>query len=184
MKKALIGIVLILAIAAAGANAEAGVFYLGVQGGLSLQKAKLSNIEFNSDTSFLYGVKGGIKFAAMALEVNYFQAAHNLTSDNGGGWNDRAIDYNYLGANLKWIFPVPVIQPYITAGYGSYWADVNGFGKDHNGGFNAGVGAELLLGKNFTISAEGKYHHVKLDVDAQNLSLGNFTLSGGLNVYF
>ncbi|MHB8093696.1 MAG: outer membrane beta-barrel protein [Candidatus Aminicenantales bacterium] len=184
MKKALIGILLILAVAAAGAKAEAGVFYLGVQGGLSQQKAKLSDIKFNSDTSFLYGLKGGIKIATLALELNYFQAAHNLTSEAGGGWDNRAIDYNYLGANLKWIFPLLVVQPYITVGYGYYTADIHDFGKDKNGGFNAGAGVELVLGKSFSISAEGKYHHVKLNVDAQNLSLGNFTLSGGLNFYF
>ncbi|MHB8095862.1 MAG: outer membrane beta-barrel protein, partial [Candidatus Aminicenantales bacterium] len=68
--------------------------------------------------------------------------------------------------------------------YGYYTADIHDFGKDKNGGFNAGAGVELILGKNFSLSAEGKYHHVKLNVDAQNLSLGNFTLSGGLNFYF
>lgn len=186
MKKAITVVLLILAVAAAGANAEAAGFYLGLQGGVSKQKAKLSDIEFNADTSFLYGLKGGVKIATMALELSYFQAAHNLTSEGVSidSWRNRAVDYNYLGANLKWIFPLLVVQPYLTVGYGTYTADVHDFGKEKNGGFNAGAGVELLLGKKFSVSAEGKYHHVKLDIDAQNLSLGNFTLSGGLNFYF
>jgi hypothetical protein len=41
-----------------------------------------------------------------------------------------------------------------------------------------------MLGKSFSLLAEGRYHHVKVDIDDETLKLGNFTLAGGLNFYF
>jgi opacity protein-like surface antigen len=187
MRRTISGLVLVAMLAFAAADARAGIVYLGLQGGVSRQKASLSGITFDPDTSFLYGVRAGVRVLSIAVELNYFQAAHNLTT---GGvmvptWSDRKVDYSYLGVNVRWmILPLPIINPYLTAGYGYYTADIHNIDKDKNGGFNVGAGVELMLGRRFSLLAEGKYHHVSLDIGAERMKIGNFTLSGGLNIYF
>jgi opacity protein-like surface antigen len=184
MKKTVVGTILVLFLSLAAPAAHAGILYLGIQGGLSQQKASFSDIKFDSDTSFLYGAKAGLRFAWFGAELNYFQAAHNINKASLSGWQDRKVDYNYLGVNLKWFFPILVVSPYLTVGYGYYTADIHDIDKDKNGGFNAGAGVEVMLGKSFALTAEGKYHHVKLDIGDETMSLGNFTMTGGLSFYF
>lgn len=186
MKKITTGLAMALLAFGLVPKAEAGLIYLGLQGGISKQKASFSDIKFNTDTSFLYGAKAGVKFMMFAVELNYFQAAHNLDSNDisVSMWRDRKVDYSYLGANMRWIFPILVVQPYITAGYGFYAADIHDIDKDNNGGFNLGAGVELMLGKKFSLSAEGKYYHVTLDIDAKSFKVGDFSLTGGINIYF
>jgi opacity protein-like surface antigen len=187
MKRTIAGLVLVATLAVAAPDAGAGIVYLGLQGGLSRQKASLSGITFDADTSFMYGVRAGVNVLSFAVELNYFQAAHNLVQSGLSvpAWTDREVDYSYLGINVRWIIlPLPIVHPYLTVGYGYYTADIHEIDKDRNGGFNFGAGVELMLGKSFSLLAEAKYHRVSLDIDAQKMKLGNFTLSGGLNFYF
>jgi opacity protein-like surface antigen len=173
------------ALIVSSANAQGG-FFIGLQGGWSSQKPGLDDVEFNSNTTFLYGARVGVKFMMVAVELNYFQAAHNLevkellTFD----WNDRDIDYNYLGLNVRVYIPLILVQPYFTAGYGNYSANIKDIGKDKNRGINVGIGVELGLGDKFSLMAEGKYHRVELDIEETDLKLNNYTLSGGFNFYF
>jgi hypothetical protein len=164
--------------------AQAGI-YIGVHAGVDTQKPKITGIDFNSDTSFLYGVRAGIQILMLAVEVNYSQAAHNLSLNENllSDWNNRKVDYSYLGVNLKFIFSLPILHPYLTAGYGSYSANIQDLENKRNGGYNFGAGVELKLGR-VALLAEGKYNHVNLDIQNNSLSLGDFTLVGGLNFYF
>jgi opacity protein-like surface antigen len=186
MKRTIAGLALIATLGLAAPGARAGIVYLGLQGGLSRQTASFADITFEPDTTFLYGLRGGVKILSIAVELNYFQAAHNLTT---GGimiptLSDRQVDYSYIGVGLRWILPLPIINPFLTVGYGYYGADIQAIDHDRNGGYNVGAGVELMLGKSFSLLAEGKYHHVNLSINAQNLKLGNYTMSGGLNFYF
>jgi len=186
MKKILTGVGLILFVLCLVPKAQAGFIYFGLQGGLSMQKVKFSDIKFNTDTSFLYGIKAGVKIMNIAVELNYFQAAHNLDVNDISVtmWQDRKVDYSYLGANVRWIMPLPVVQPFLTAGYGFYTADIHDIDKDRNGGFNLGVGVEVMLGEKFSLIAEGKYHHVSLDITSESFKVSDFSLTGGFNIYF
>lgn len=168
-------------------NASAqGSLYFGVHGGYSAQKPSLKDVEFKTDTTYLYGLRAGVKLMMIAIELNYFQAAHNL--DIAGfpnfEWEERQIDYSFIGLNFKYFFSLFLLQPYITFGYGYYTADIHKIDKDKEGGYNLGIGLELKLGKMFSLLAEGKYHHVNVDIDEKKLGLGNFIISGGLNIYF
>lgn len=173
------------ALLASGAYAQGG-FFIGIQGGWSSQKPGLKGVEFNSNTTFLYGARVGVKFMMLAIEANYFQAAHNLevkklfTFD----WDGQEIDYNYLGLNLRVYIPLILVHPYFTVGYGNYSADIKDIGKDKNRGVNVGIGLELHLGDKFSLLAEGKYHRVKVEIDENKLDLDNYTLIGGFNFYF
>lgn len=161
-------------------------FFLGIQAGFSAQKPSLKDIEFNTNTTFLYGARAGIKIMMIAVEVNYFQAAHNMELKEvvTFGWGDREMDYSYLGLNLKYFFPLAVLHPYLTFGYGYYTADIRNIDEDKERGFNLGFGLELMMGGKFSLLAEGKYHHANLDIEERELKLGDFTFSAGVNIYF
>ncbi len=160
-------------------------FFLGIQGGFSAQKPSLKDIEFNTNSTFLYGLRAGMKIWMIAVELNYFQAAHNMEVEElfSFEWQGRQIDYNFIGGNLKYFFPLPVIQPYISFGYGYYTADLYEIDKDTDRGYNFGAGFEIHLGKKISILAEGRYHRVKLDIDEKDLLIGDFTFICGLSIY-
>lgn len=163
-----------------------GLVYFGIQAGYSAQKPSLKEVEFTTDTTFVYGISAGVKFLMLGLEVNYLQAAHNLNLKDFLllDWDGREVDYNFLGLNLKCFFPILMIHPYLTFGYGYYAADIKEVGEDKKSGFNLGLGVEVMLGKKFSLTAEGKYHHVGLDIQKRKLGLGNFIICGGLGFHF
>jgi opacity protein-like surface antigen len=169
----------------AGASAKSG-FFIGLQGGWSMQKPNLEEVNFDSDSTFMYGARVGVKFMMFAVEANYYQAAHNLVVKElvAFHWDGVEVDYNYLGINARVYIPLIVVHPYFTVGYGSYSANLKDIGKDSNRGINVGVGVEVQLGDKFSLMAEGKYHNIKVDIDESELELKNYTLSGGFNIYF
>ncbi|MFW6160135.1 MAG: outer membrane beta-barrel protein [Acidobacteriota bacterium] len=160
-------------------------FFLGLQGGVSSQKPGFKNIEFNRDTSFLYGARVGLKLMMISLELNYFQASHNIQINNGlPDWSGRQVDTNHLGLNFKYFLPLLFIHPYLSAGYGYYGADIQGVDEDRKRRFNLGAGIELHIGKKLSLLAEGRYHLNRLEIEGEEMKFGHFTLSGGFNFYF
>jgi hypothetical protein len=160
--------------------------YLGVYGGFSAQKPSLTDVEFSTDTTFVYGARAGVRFMMFALEGNYFQAAHNLKLKElvALNWDGLELDYSYIGLNLNLVFTILALQPYFTFGYGYYTANIQSVGKDRKGGINFGAGLEVMLGRRLSLVAEGRYHQAKVSVSAKELSLGNLILCGGLNLHF
>ena len=175
----------VLFLTAANAFSQIGI-YIGGFAGYSAQKPSFENVEFTTDTTFLYGLRGGIRFMMLALEVSYFRAMHNISMPDfvTFDWDGRVNDYNYIGLNLKYIFSLAIFHPFLTVGYGYYTVDIENIDKDKEGGINAGLGLEISLGKKISILAEGKYHHVVVDIQKIKLGLGNFTICGGLNIHF
>ena len=165
---------------------NASGIYIGPQLGYSMQKPSLKDVEFSTDTTFLYGLRAGLKILVFGVELNYFQAAHNLEFKVlvTFAWGGREVDYNYLGLNFKYYFPVLILQPHLIFGLGYYTADVFEIDKDTSMGFNLGLGLEVKLGKRFSLLAEVKYHHATLRIDEQELKIGDFTLGGGFNFFF
>jgi opacity protein-like surface antigen len=195
MKKAFIGMFLLSFLVAAVPNAHAHLeFYLGIQGGVSLQEASLDavkTIKFNQETTFLYGLRAGIKIAMIAAEASYYQTAYHLNPEDISEdmWKNREVGYSYYGVSGKFLLPIPFLSPYITVGYGYYTTDIHSLRdfkqlKQKKHGLNFGAGVELALGK-FSIIAEGRYHNVTFDF-GEDLTFdpGHFTLHGGFNVYF
>jgi len=179
-----LALVLLLAITSQ-AFSQVG-FYVGGYLGYSAQKPTFKDVQFTTNTAFVYGLRGGIKFLMLALEINYFAAMHNIEMNDFllFDWNGRVNDYSYIGLNLKYIFPLLFLEPYLTAGYGYYTADIRQIDKDREGGYNFGAGVEVRLGKRIALQAEGKYHHVRVDISQISVTLGNFTLCGGVNFHF
>jgi len=164
--------------------AYSNIIYLGVQSGISLQKPSFSDIEFNTDSTFLMGLNGGLRLGGFGFELNYFQAAHNLepvdilTFD----WGERELDFSYLGGNIRIGIPLPLIFPYATVGYGYYTANLEGIDEEKEGGLNIGAGVEVSFGR-LGIKGEGKYHKVGINFEERKFDFKNFTFIVGLNFY-
>lgn len=168
-----------------GTSTAQGV-YIGAQVGTSSQKPNLRDIDFSRSTSYLYGANLGVKVFMLSVELNYFQTSHDLDVADAPGfeWADREIKTSYQGLNFRFFFPVLMLHPYLTVGYGNYKATISRIGEDTDRGFNVGAGLEVQLGRRFSLRAEGKYHNVDLNIDDRELELGDFTLTGGFSFYF
>lgn len=160
--------------------------YLGIQGGYSAQKPSFEDVHFDTNTTFIYGLRGGIKVLNLCAELNYFRAVHNIEMEDFllFNWDGLENDYSFIGLNFKYIFSLILVQPYLTVGFGYYTADIYNIDKDKEGGYNLGAGLELALGKKFSFLVEGKYHHVSVDISQFKIGVGDFTFCGGLNIYF
>jgi opacity protein-like surface antigen len=175
-----------LAILAVPAFSQVGI-YLGAFGGTSTQSPSTLTTQFDSDTTFVYGLRAGVRILMVAVELNYFQAAHNLQFGGGTilpGWDQAVNDYSYIGVNGKLYFPLLFLQPFVTVGYGYYTADIHNIDKANDGGFNFGAGLDLKLGSRFSLTAEGRWHKISVSIQDIDLDLGDFTLWGGLQFHF
>jgi opacity protein-like surface antigen len=128
-------------------------------------------------------VRAGFRILFFAIEGNYYQAAHNISIADVD-LDDREVDYNHLGLSLRLFLPFPLVNPYLTFGYGRYSADIKNLGDDSNTGYNVGLGLELHLGEKFSLLGEGKYNHVGLNIENEDLKINDWTLHVGMNFYF
>lgn len=159
--------------------------YMGAFGGTSSQTPSAETFTFDTDTTFVYGLRAGVRVLMLGVEVAYFQAAHNIDMSSGlPSWDGKVNDYSYIGINGKLYFSLLVVHPYLTLGYGYYTADIHNIDKDNDGGFNFGAGLEFKLGGKFGLSAEARWHKVHVDIQNIDLGLGDFTLTAGFNFYF
>lgn len=189
MKRTAIGILVgaLLLAAAPAARAQVGI-YLGFQGGTAGQRVDFMGVDFDRETTFVYGVRAGIKVLMLAAELQFLQAAHNLGTGSLASpvrdWAERRIRWNYYGLNLRFLMPFPIVSPYLTGGYGYYGADVDAVGDDLSGGWNGGLGLELRLGRKLALTAEGRYHRARFDIGGGELKVGTWTAAAGMNVSF
>jgi hypothetical protein len=174
----------LLILMAAVVPARAG-FYIGLQSGLSNQNASLSDIKFDKDSSFLYGAQVGLRFLSFAVEGQFYRADHNLLSGNPELtlYDGRGMDYYYLGINAKIGFPLPLLFPYLTVGYGRYSADIKEVGSSTDKSFSLGAGAELSLGK-IGLFAELRYIDFDMDISSLTWDFGGLNFHCGLNYRF
>jgi opacity protein-like surface antigen len=177
--------VILLSGLAATSYAQVGL-YVGAYAGYSAQTPSFKDVKFDTDTTFLYGLRAGLKVLMLAVEIQYFTAMHNIEMSDFllFNWNGKVNDYSFIGVGLRWIFSLAIFHPYLAAGYGYYTADIHNIDKDNEGGYNFGAGLEMTLGRHIALLVEGKYHHVTVNLSQFEVGLGNFTLSGGLDFYF
>ena len=186
MKRCCVVLIALLLLGAAAGRSYALVgIYAGGFGGVSSQKLSFSDVNFDTDTTFLYGLRLGAQVAMFALELNYYRAGHNVSMDDFFlfNWDGMENDTSFIGANLRAMFPLTIFRPFLALGYGYYTADIKNIDKDTEGGFNIGAGLEVKLGK-LAIIGEAKYNRVTLSLADLDVGLRNFTFTAGLNFYF
>ena len=163
-------------------------FYIGVKFGLALQRTKFEELEtfYETDYGTVYGFCLGNKFLNLGLEIHYFHSDHHLVpkGEHPPGFIIERFKLNVITANFIYYFPIPVVQPYLSAGMGTYNVNVVGFGKDSSVGYNFGIGANARVTELVSVSADGKYHLVKFDLNQNRMDLKNFTWYISVNFHF
>lgn len=183
--KIVLAAAVLLAVLSVPAFSQIGI-YLGAFGGTSVQTPSALSFEFDTDTTFVFGLRAGLRILMFGIELNYFQAAHNILVGGAGlaDWDQKVNDYSYVGVNGKVYFPILMLQPFLTAGYGYYTADIRAIDKDNDGGLNIGAGLDLRLGKRFSLTAEGRWQKIVVSIQDIELSLGDWTFWAGFQVHF
>lgn len=160
-------------------------FKLGVFAGQSWQKPDYQNLQFNTDTCWVYGVRASIKVLILGLEGYYFQVAHNLQlGDISHSWQDRKVDFSCLGMAVKSYFSLLIVHPYLSLGYGYYSVGLQGITEERKAGLNFGAGLEISLGDKLSLQAEARYHRPVLNINKADFRLGDLVVTGGLNYHF
>jgi hypothetical protein len=169
-------------------HAAAQDFYIGVKFGFSQQRTKFEELEtlYATEYSTVYGFCIGTKFTSLGLEAHYFHSDHRLTpkDEPPPELNIERFKLNVIGANILYYLPIPVVQPYLSAGIGSYNVDVVGFAKDGSIGYNFGIGANARVTELVSVSADGKYHLVKFELNQYVMDLKEFTWYVSVNFHF
>jgi opacity protein-like surface antigen len=189
MKRSFVFAAVAVLSAVLASQAVAQDFYIGVKFGLSQQKTKFEELEafYATEYSTVYGFCIGTKFSNFGLQANYFHSDHHLTLKEDIPPPELDIErfkLNVIGANILYYLPIPVVQPYVSAGMGSYNVDVVGFAKDSSIGYNFGVGANIRVTELVSVSADGKYHLIKFDLDQYEMDLKEFTWYVSVNFHF
>jgi len=90
-----------------------------------------------------------------------------------------------FGARL--ILPAPVVEPYVGAGLGIYFADLEEPGIDDSdttiGGYGS-LGVDAWLNPRMALNFEGKYHWVEPEFSGIDVDVSGWTLSLGVRVSF
>jgi opacity protein-like surface antigen len=181
-------VIVAAAILAASAVPARAQFYIGLRAGLANQdvtrKGGLGEINFDKDSAFLYGGQIGFKFSALAIEGEFYRSDLNLLSgDSSIPTSGVDMGYYYLGVNGKLGIPLVVVYPYITVGYGTYSADLEGIGKGSDTAWNAGAGVQLNLGS-LSLFGELRYTDFSVVLDELDWDFGGLELHFGLNIHF
>lgn len=188
MKRSTMLVMVVAFVFTLSSHAAAQDFYIGVKFGLSQQKTKFEELEalYATEYSTVYGFCIGKKFLNFGLEAHYFHSDHHLVpkEEPHPELNIERFKLNVIGANVLYYINIPVVKPYLSAGMGTYNVDVIGFAKDSSIGYNFGVGANARLTELVSISADGKYHLVKFDLDQYEMDLKEFTWYLSVNFHF
>jgi hypothetical protein len=189
MKKIMIPglVVAFLLVSASGLYAQE--IYIGIQAGWTQSELELPDLaseEFGKENALFYGGRLGLKFSAFAIEAVYIRSDVDIvqTVSSVIDWNGETMEYQFVGVNAK-LFPFSfaIFKPYITGGYGIYLTEISNIGKDNKGGYNFGVGLELQF-SNIALVVEGKRRIGNATIDGEDLDLGNYSVAGGINIYF
>lgn len=189
MKKIMISglVVAFLLVSVSGLHAQK--VYIGAMAGWTQSELELPDLgseEFGKESSLFYGGRLGLKFSMFAIEAVYVRSDYEIVQTVTGviDWNGETMEYQFVGVNAKlFLFSLAVFKPYITGGYGIYLTEISNIGKDNEGGYNFGIGLELQF-SNIALVVEGKRRVGNATIDGENLDLGNYSISGGINIYF
>ncbi|MCU0554224.1 MAG: outer membrane beta-barrel protein [Syntrophales bacterium] len=154
----------------AATAAEAGPFYVGLFGGYVMPDDLENGADISLDNSWALGVKGGYivpTFKWLAVELEYAYLAEQDLDQAGYAGDFKASN---LMLNFVLRYPEGKFHPYIGAGIGWSWGELNvtGPGGAVDDTDNA-LAWQLLLGVNFEItrnwSADLSYRYLRAEYE-------------------
>ena len=136
------------------------------------------------DAGFAFNLVFGRRLASFfAVEgsIGYFESKSDFYP------GDLSVVPVTVGVRL--IFPHPVVEPYIGAGVGAYFADLNeshGAINDSTADFGGymSLGMDLWLNSRFALNMEGRYHWIKSEFDGFNIDMSGWNAFIGVRVLF
>lgn len=141
------------------------------------------------DGTFTGGLQARMRvlpFLAVEGSVDYHQA------DFAGG-TVKVRTYPVMVSGLLYVFPNPAISPYLLAGVGWHFQDVEfqagGTERSSNFGGQAGGGVDIPLGSRATLNADIRYIFLEFDKNVETragkaLSADSVAGTVGLTFYF
>jgi outer membrane protein W len=88
---------------------------------------------------------------------------------------------------VRLIVPHPVIEPYLGAGLGMYFADLKEPGIDDSdatvGGY-VSIGMDAWLNPRMALNFEGKYHFAEPRFNGIDVDVSGWTLGMGIRISF
>jgi len=186
MKKIMISGLVVVFLLVSASSLQAQKLYIGGLLGYSAQDLEVPNITFEQDNSLFYGGQIGLNFMMFAVEAQYMRSDYEIVQTVSGvvDWDGKTLEYQYVGANLKFTpISLKILRLYLTAGYGTYTADIEDVGKESDWSWNVGLGAELRISK-LGILFEGRYRPGDIVIEGVDLELGNYSFGVGINLYF
>ncbi|GAB4370127.1 MAG: hypothetical protein Kow00128_16850 [Deltaproteobacteria bacterium] len=133
---------------------------------------------YDTGGSFDVGVGSRVS-ANLAIEGTF--GGHS--ADRGG--DEVTVVPLTFGARL--ILPAPVVEPYVGAGLGIYFADLQEPGIDDSdttiGGYGS-LGVDAWLNPRTALNFEGKYHWIEPTFSGVDVDVSGWTLSLGVRVSF
>lgn len=108
----------------------------------------------------------------------------------GGFYSDRGPDkvrVSPLTFGMRLIIPHQLVEPYVGAGVGMYFADLQEGGINDSattfGGY-ASLGLDAWLNPRIALNLEGKYHFVKPEFNGIDVDVSGWTFGMGVRVAF
>jgi hypothetical protein len=188
MKRSLVLSMIILGVFILSTVGSAQEFYLGVKFGLSMQSPKSGDedFEYKVDTRTLYGFRLGLRVSQFAVEGVYTTSDHYLNpkEDAPDDLQRERFGFSNTGVNALYFFPIPVVEPYVSLGYGSYKAVIADMAESRSGGINAGVGAAAKMGQYVSAAAEVRYHSVAFTFDDRQIDVSDWAWNVSFNFHF
>jgi opacity protein-like surface antigen len=162
---------------------------IGIKFGLSSQATRMRDFgyEFTDNSGSTFGFHLGARSGRLGLEVSYFYASQAARPSDGNPpivLIERLRLSNISANVLYYILPPFLINPYLTVGYGTYRVHLDPYAEDSNDGLNVGGGVDVRILKGVALSAEGKYHGVRVILGGDKVNISDWTWNIGVNFHF
>jgi opacity protein-like surface antigen len=161
---------------------------IGIKFGLSSETTRMRDFgyEFTKDIGPTYGFRLGARSGRFGLEVSYFYASQAVRPSGGNPpivLIERLRLSNISANVLYYILPPFLINPYLTAGYGTYRVHLDPYAEGSNDGLNVGAGLDVRFLKSVALSAEGKYHRVSVILGGDKVNISDWTWNLSVNFH-
>jgi len=151
-------------------------FYLGVGGSYAWENFD-NTTGIDVDNTWGLNAHAGYQFMKyVALEANY-DWLNDFDLKAYGRSADLTLQTLMLDAKLMW--PIDPVVPYVRAGIGWMWADLDADGStsDNDFAWNLGAGVDFFFTKNVSLGLDFKYVWGTGDLDDFRYTVGSLKLT-------
>ena len=132
---------------------------------------------------------GGAFDIGLGSRVSPVLAIEGTLAGFGADMGPNEVSVVPLTFGVRLIVPNPIIEPYVGAGVGAYFASLDeptsGIDdSDATAGGYASLGVDAWLNPRLALNFEGKYHFVEPEFNGIDVNVSGWTVSMGVRVSF